>query len=134
MAVKRIVANIAANDVSKARLFYEDVLELDIAMDMGWISTYTNNKNQTCQISIASEGGSNTPVPDLSIEVDNLDEVYQRVQQSDFDISYELIEEPWGVRRFYVTDPFGKLLNILEHSPTISESSSPESSGSESPK
>jgi hypothetical protein len=23
--------------------------------------------------------------------------------------------EPWGVRRFYVRDPFGKLINILQH-------------------
>lgn len=24
-------------------------------------------------------------------------------------------DEPWGVRRFFVRDPFGRLLNILEH-------------------
>lgn len=27
------------------------------------------------------------------------------------------ITEPWGVRRFYVRDPFGKLVNILQHVP-----------------
>ena len=25
------------------------------------------------------------------------------------------VNEPWGVRRFYVRDPFGRLLNILTH-------------------
>ncbi len=25
------------------------------------------------------------------------------------------VDEPWGVRRFYVRDPFGKLVNILAH-------------------
>jgi len=24
-------------------------------------------------------------------------------------------DEPWGVRRFYVRDPFGKLFNVLAH-------------------
>lgn len=35
MAVKQIVANIAAEDVSLAKHFYDEVLELDLAMDLG---------------------------------------------------------------------------------------------------
>jgi catechol 2,3-dioxygenase-like lactoylglutathione lyase family enzyme len=30
-------------------------------------------------------------------------------------IAYGPADEPWGVRRFYVRDPFGKLINILSH-------------------
>jgi len=67
------------------------------------------------QISIASEGGSGTPVPDLSIEVDNLDDVHRRVIAKGMPIEYGPTREPWGVRRFYVRDPFGRLLNILAH-------------------
>jgi catechol-2,3-dioxygenase len=40
MQVKRIVTNIAATDVSKARQFYVDILGLEIAMDLGWIVTF----------------------------------------------------------------------------------------------
>ncbi len=118
MTVKRIVANIATNDVSQAKRFYGDVLELNLAMDLGWIRTYASASAQghTSQLSVASEGGSGTAVPDLSIEVDNIDEVYSRMQNEGFNITYQLVEEPWGVRRFYVEDPFGKLVNILEHS------------------
>jgi hypothetical protein len=25
------------------------------------------------------------------------------------------VAEPWGVRRFFVRDPLGKLVNILQH-------------------
>ncbi len=25
------------------------------------------------------------------------------------------VSKPWGVRRFYVRDPFGKLVNIISH-------------------
>ena len=71
MAVKRIVANIATNDVSLAKRFYSDVLELDLAMDLGWIHTYVSSQSQSSQLSVASEGGSSTPVPDLSIELEN---------------------------------------------------------------
>ena len=51
----------------------------------------------------------------MSIEVDNLDEIYDRARAGGFSVEYGPLEEPWGVRRFYVRDPFGRLLNILAH-------------------
>lgn len=67
------------------------------------------------QISFLSEGGSGTPVPDLSIEVDDLDAALERMKTAGVAIEYGPADEPWGVRRFYVRDPFGKLVNILTH-------------------
>lgn len=69
----------------------------------------------TVQISFASQGGSDTPVPDLSIEVDDLDEALLRMQQAQIPLEYGPVEEPWGVRRFFVQDPFGNLVNVLQH-------------------
>jgi catechol 2,3-dioxygenase-like lactoylglutathione lyase family enzyme len=116
MRVKRIVANIAAEDVATARHFYHDILGLDIRMDLGWIVTYGSSQKMSVQVSIASEGGSGTPVPDLSIEVDDLDTALQRMKKARVAIEYGPADEPWGVRRFYVRDPFGRLINILVHS------------------
>lgn len=115
MKVKRIVANIAATDLAAAQRFYGEVLGLDILMDHGWIATYGQDGRMQIQISVASEGGNGTPVPDLSIEVDDVDEAYERCVQAGFGIEYGPADEPWGVRRFYVRDPFGKLVNILMH-------------------
>jgi catechol 2,3-dioxygenase-like lactoylglutathione lyase family enzyme len=67
------------------------------------------------QLSFMTEGGSGTPVPDLSIEVDDLDAALARVKKAMLPIEYGPIVEPWGVRRFFVRDPFGKLVNILSH-------------------
>jgi catechol 2,3-dioxygenase-like lactoylglutathione lyase family enzyme len=116
MQVKRIVANIAAEDIAAARRFYQDILGLDVLMDHGWIATYGSSQKMSVQVSIASEGGSGTPVPDLSIEVDDLDTALQRMKQAKVTIEYGPADEPWGVRRFYVRDPFGRLINILMHS------------------
>src|SRR5689334_22521890 len=115
MKVKRIVANIAAKDLAAARRFYGEILGLDVLMDHGWITTYGSAQKMTVQVGIASEGGSGTPVPDLSIEVDDLDAALQRMERVAIPIEYGPAEEPWGVRRFYVRDPFGKLINILVH-------------------
>ena len=79
MMVKRIVTNIAATDVSKAKQFYVAILGLDIVMDQGWIATFASRTKMAPQISIATEGGSGTPVPDISVEVDDLEEAKRRV-------------------------------------------------------
>jgi catechol 2,3-dioxygenase-like lactoylglutathione lyase family enzyme len=117
MKVKRIVADVAVSDPAAARRFYRDVLRLDVLMDMGWIVTYGSRDRAPVQISFMTEGGSGTPVPDLSIEVDDLDTVLARVRRAKLRIEYGPAQEPWGVRRFFVRDPFGKLVNILTHEP-----------------
>lgn len=115
MRVKRIVTNIKTQNVSAAKSFYQDVLELDLLMDHGWIETYGLPGKENIQISFASQGGSNSPTPDLSIEVDDVDVVFDRMKSAGYTIEYGPVDEPWGVRRFYVRDPFGKLINILAH-------------------
>ncbi len=115
MKVKRIVANIETQEISKAKYFYGEVLGLEQLMDMGFIATYGSHEKMDTQVSFLSEGGSGTPVPDLSIEVDDLDEALTRMQEAGISIEYGPAEESWGVRRFFVRDPFGKLVNILKH-------------------
>ena len=115
MKVKRIVSNVAASGVDKANAFYQEILGLKVLMDLGWIRTYGSSSKMTIQVSVMSEGGSGTTVPDMSIEVDNVEEALMRVRSAGIAIEYGPATEPWGVRRFYVRDPFGKLINILQH-------------------
>lgn len=115
MSVKRIVSNIASQETPSVRQFYADIFDLHSVMDQGWILTLASGKAAPVQISIANEGGSGTPVPDLSIEVDDVDKVFSRAKASGHEITYDLTDEPWGVRRFFLRDPAGKLLNVLAH-------------------
>lgn len=115
MRVKRIIANIATQDIAAAKRFYHDVLGLDVLMDQGWIVTYGSAETKAVQVSFMTEGGSGTPVPDLSIEVDDVDAALEAMKTAGFAIEYGPADEPWGVRRFYVRDPYGRLVNILSH-------------------
>lgn len=115
MQVRRIVRNVAAGAVEKAHVFYGEILGLDLVMDHGWMRTYAGDATMTVQVSVASEGGSGTSVPDLTIEVSDLDEAIGRVRAAGVAIEYGPTEEPWGVRRIYVRDPFGQLVNIMQH-------------------
>ena len=115
MKVLRIIADIAVADMEQADVFYRDVLGFDLAMDHGWIRTYASKARMTVQVSCATEGGSGTPVPYFSIEVDDLDEALRRMTEAAIYIEYGPATKPWGVRRFHFRDPFGKLINILQH-------------------
>jgi catechol 2,3-dioxygenase-like lactoylglutathione lyase family enzyme len=115
MTVRRIVANIETKDAAAARRFYHDVLGLDVLMDQGWIVTYGSGEQMQVQVSFMAQGGSGTPVPDLSIEVDDVDQALAAMKAAGFAIEYGPADEPWGVRRFYVRDPLGRLVNILSH-------------------
>jgi len=59
------------------------------------------------QIRLMSQGGSDAPTPDLSIEVDDLNAAPEHMQAPGFPIKYGPAEE---IRRFYVTIPSGSSL------------------------
>jgi len=115
MKVKRIVANIEGSDFDKAREFYQGVFGLELLMDMGFINTFGSSETMPVQLSVASEGGGGTAVPNLSIEVDDLEVALERTRQLNIEIEYGPVSEPWGVRRFYIRDPFEKLINVVQH-------------------
>ena len=115
MKVLRIVANIATPDVQKAKRFYEDVFGLDVRTDQGSMTTSGTRERLAVQINFAAEGGPGTATPDLAIEVDDVDAAHRAMQRAGFAIEYGPATEPWGVRRFYVRDPFGRLVSVLAH-------------------
>lgn len=115
MSIRRIVPDFKVADPSEAASFYGDVLGLTKMMDQGFITTWGDPENPGTQVSFGTEGGSGTPMPDLSIEVSDLDGVLETARAQGFEIVYGPVVEPWGVRRFYVKDPFGKVINILSH-------------------
>ena len=115
MTVKRIVTTIATDRIEAVETFYGEVLGMRVVMDHGWIVTFASDGAAAPQISIAVEGGSGTPVPDVSIEVDDLADVHRRAVAAGFAIVYGPAAEAWGVTRFYVRDPFGRLVNVLAH-------------------
>ncbi len=57
-------------------------------MDHGWIATLGSQQQMTVQISIATEGGSGTSVPNLSIEVDDVDAALEAMKAAGFPIEY----------------------------------------------
>ena len=98
MKVQRIVANVGAVDPALAEKFYGEILGLDLLMDMDWIRTYGSKTKMSVQVSFMSEGGSGTPVPDLSIEVDDLDIAFSKFKDDGISIDDNDPSKRWIAR------------------------------------
>ena len=115
MSIRRIVPNINAADPSASKPFYQGVLGLETAMDMGWIITFASPSNPTAQISVVASDTRDEPHADISVEVGDVDACHTAAQQQGCSIVYPLTDEPWGVRRFFVRDPNGLVVNVVSH-------------------
>ncbi|MBK6266204.1 VOC family protein [Marivirga sp. S37H4] len=116
--MRRIVPNIYSDNLEASKAFYVNFLQMDLMMDLGWVLTFASGENPTAQISIFKNEGAEKPDNKsifLSIEVSDVDKMYERAEKMDCDIVYKLTDEDWGVRRFFVKDPNGVTINLLTH-------------------
>ena len=114
MAVLRITTNLHCDDPGGVAAFYRYLFNLDTVMSKDFIVTMQpeDDSRQPPQLNLAREGGSGTDLPALSIEVDDL----ARTRLKSIPLEYGPVREPWGVRRLFLRDPAGHLVNVLEHS------------------
>lgn len=115
MPIHRIVPNVPSRDPDLCRDFYVGFLGLESAMDMGWIATYVSPTHPKAQLTVLRADGNAPPQPAVSIEVDDVDRLHDHAVALGLRIVYPLTDEPWGVHRFWVEDPNGMIINILEH-------------------
>ncbi|WP_369236155.1 VOC family protein [Streptomyces sp. R21] len=117
MTIRRIVPNVqveSEKDMVNSRDFY-GLLGFEEVMHLGWVMTLASPSNPTAQISFLTEERTAPVVPDLSVEVEDVDAVYAQLTASGAEIVRDLRDEEWGVRRFFVRDPNGRVVNVLGH-------------------
>jgi catechol 2,3-dioxygenase-like lactoylglutathione lyase family enzyme len=115
MSIKRVVPDIKSKRLEDSRTFYVDFLGLKVAMDLGFVVTFVSPSNPTAQINVMRDDNPSTLLPNMSIEVEDVDKLHARAIERHLEIVYPLTDEPWGVRRFFVADPNGIILNVLSH-------------------
>lgn len=52
----------------------------------------------------------------LTIEIENVDELYQKLKETEIDIKIEMRDEPWGDRHFAILDPNGIAIDMVQYS------------------
>ncbi|TRV82161.1 glyoxalase [Streptomyces sp. 130] len=112
-----IGAGDTATDPSALRdnaAFY-GLLGFEEVMNHGWIMTLASPARPAAQISFMTEDATGPVNPDLSVEVADVDAVHAALVRAGAEIVYGPHDEEWGVRRFFVRDPNGKVVNVLTH-------------------
>jgi catechol 2,3-dioxygenase-like lactoylglutathione lyase family enzyme len=114
MGVKRIKPNILSEHLDESRAFYNHVIGLHGGDGLDWILFFGTDQREV-QLSVMKLDIKAHIHPDISIEVDDVDAVYERARSAGAEIAYPVTDEEWGLRRFFVRDPNGAVINVTEH-------------------
>lgn len=115
MILRRIVPNLNVDNATTGHDFYEEFLGLQKEFDMGWIASFRSPTNPSVQVSLVSGDATAPEQSLLSVNVGDVDAAYAEAQRRGYEIVHPLTHEPWGVRRFFVRDPPGIVVNIVGH-------------------
>ena len=112
MAVRRIMPYHESSDFEATRAFYTGVLGLEEG-DFG--GGYIGFGSDRAQVLFAPPG---TVLPDMGVDVgsrDAVDAAHAEAVRAGHEVTYGPVDEPWGVRRFFVRDPNGVVISVLAH-------------------
>ncbi|WP_419998740.1 VOC family protein [Streptomyces boninensis] len=114
MTIRRAVPDHTTADPAASSAFYQ-LLGFREDMNMGWVVNLVSPSNPTAQVILITKDASAPENPDLSVEVDDVDAAYAAIRGTGAEIVHPITDEEWGVRRFFVRDPDGKVVNVVGH-------------------
>jgi predicted enzyme related to lactoylglutathione lyase len=115
MRVTSITANLPVADIAAASEFYTEYLGLTEGFNLGWVARFESADGRA-RVQLVT--GDETAPEDSVISVavgDDVEEAYAEAQRRGYEIVHPLIQEPWGVRRFFVRAPDGTVINMVSH-------------------
>lgn len=116
--IKRIVAYADGEDLAASRDFYVEVFGLEVTMEDPVLGLGSPT-NPTAQVIVPPRGMENPP-PRFGIDVGEpaaVDAAHAEAVRRGLRVVYPITDEPWGVRRFFMEDPSGTVINVLAHLP-----------------
>jgi catechol 2,3-dioxygenase-like lactoylglutathione lyase family enzyme len=116
MTVRRIIAYAGGADIAASRDFYVDVLGMRVAMEDPVLNLQSPDEPAAEVIVGAQE--MQDAHPSFGVDVGDpaaVDAVHAEAVRRGLQVVYPLTDEPWGVRRFFVEDPGGTIVNVLAH-------------------
>ena len=103
-----------SSDFEATRTFYTRVLGLEEGDFGGGYIGFGSGQAQV----LFGPPGEQPVLPDMGIDVGSraaVDAAHAAAVQAGNDVIYGPVDEPWGVRRFFVRDPSGVVISVLAH-------------------
>lgn len=113
---RRVIAYAHGADLDASQAFYTDVLGFEVSMEDPVLGL-TAPTNRSAQV-LVPPAGFDDPRPRFGIDLgtpEAVDAAHAAALERGLRVVYALRTEPWGVRRFFVEDPGGSIVNVLAH-------------------
>ena len=114
MTVRRIMPYHESRDFDATRTFYTRVLGLEEGNFGGGYIGFGSDQAQV----VFAPPGVEPVLPDMGIDVAShaaVDAAHAEAVRAGHEVIYGPVDEPWGVRRFFVRDPNGVVISVLAH-------------------
>jgi len=122
----KLNAGIITSKMAETKAFYTDVLGFGVTFENEFY-LLLHTPNHEAEISfLLPEHPSQQPLFHpafqgqgmyLTIEVDEVDKIYNELKTKGVDIKIDIRDEPWGDRHFAIQDPNGIGIDIVKYSP-----------------
>lgn len=114
--------DICSTDIPACKAFYESLLELKTIFELDWYLQMQSPADSNVQIAFVARDHESVPAgygvePQgfvVTIEMDEVDPVYEKAQSLNIPIVQELRDEEWGQRHFMARDPNGVLVDLVQ--------------------
>ena len=110
---------VVTDDPEGTRAFYESFLGFEVKMDEDGFMMLASRSVPTTQLIVCWDSPAamdpSVQTVDISCEVENVDVAHADALARGLEIVYPLTDEPWGVRRFFVREPSGTVVNVASH-------------------
>lgn len=127
MMLKSLFPVIATAAVSEARDFYVEHFGFEVAFDAGWyVQLHGPRDGGGAPLELAFMLPDHESLPPslrrafdgkgvfLTMEVDDVDALYERMREDGHEFLIDLRDEAWGQRHFSLRDPSGILLDVVK--------------------
>jgi len=115
-------ATVVTDRPSEVAAFYQQHLDLQLTLDLGWFLTLRRGEADW-EIAICQRGHATVPAAVSQLTestnvfgfvVEDADKVAQSLTEAGVKLETELVTEPFGQRHFFVRDPEGTWLDVIQ--------------------
>jgi predicted enzyme related to lactoylglutathione lyase len=113
-----------AKDIVKSRDFYTNNLGFEVAFESRFFILLTTTAEPAYRVGFLSEQHPSSPPSApalkanagvfLTLQVADAKSTFDKLVKTGLKITYALTDEPWGQRRFGLTDPNGMYIDVVE--------------------
>lgn len=122
----KLNAGIVTNKLAETKKFYTDYLGFGVSFENDFYLLMHTPQQQAELSFLLPNHPSQQPLFHkpfqgqgmyLTIEVEDVTTIYQKLKQQGVEIRIDLRDEPWGDRHFAIVDPNGISIDIVQYSP-----------------